>query len=52
MLQASVAQLSVPVIAFAAGSIGLGETITTSSVMAALLVLSGIAVIFVAKEKL
>ncbi|MGD8118136.1 DMT family transporter [Vibrio sp. TRT 29B02] len=50
MLQASVAQLSVPVIAFAAGSIGLGETITTSSVIAALLVLSGIAVIFVAKE--
>lgn len=51
MLQASVAQLSVPVIAFAAGSIGLGETITMSSAIAALLVLLGIAVIFVAKEK-
>ena len=51
VLQASVAQLSVPVIAFAAGSIGLGESITFESVIAALLVLSGIAVIFVAKGR-
>lgn len=51
VLQASVAQLSVPVIAFAAGSIGLGESITFESVSAAILVLSGIAVIFVAKGR-
>lgn len=51
VLQASVAQLSVPVIAFMAGSIGLNESITTVSVIAALLVLSGIAVIFVARDK-
>lgn len=49
VLQASVAQLAVPVIAFAAGSIGLGEPITLTAVVSSLLVLGGIGVIFVAK---
>ncbi|WCP69510.1 DMT family transporter [Vibrio tubiashii] len=51
VLQASVSQLAVPVIAFAAGSIGLGESITPISVLSCLLVLGGIALIFVAKSK-
>ncbi|EEX94816.1 putative transmembrane protein [Vibrio orientalis CIP 102891 = ATCC 33934] len=50
VLQASVAQLSVPVIAFAAGGIGLGETITSTSVIASMLVLGGIGLIFVMKR--
>ncbi|MEH0690874.1 DMT family transporter [Vibrio cholerae] len=51
VLKASIAQLAVPVIAFLAGSIGLGETITFSAVLASALVLGGIAVIFVAKAE-
>ncbi|MFM2587670.1 DMT family transporter [Vibrio sp. TBV020] len=51
VLQASVSQLAVPVIAFAAGSIGLGEPITLTAAISSLLVLSGIALIFLAKSK-
>jgi drug/metabolite transporter (DMT)-like permease len=50
VLQASVAQLSVPVIAFVAGGIGLGEAITSTSVIASILVLGGIGLIFVMKR--
>lgn len=51
VLQASVSQLAVPVIAFAAGSIGLGESITLTAVISSLLVLGGIALIFTARAK-
>ncbi|NOI79771.1 DMT family transporter [Vibrio tubiashii] len=51
VLQASVSQLAVPVIAFAAGSIGLGESITLIAVISSLLVLGGIALIFTARTK-
>jgi len=51
VLQASVSQLAVPVIAFAAGSIGLGESITLTAAISSLLVLGGIALIFTARAK-
>ncbi|MCG9577091.1 DMT family transporter [Vibrio tubiashii] len=51
VLQASVSQLAVPVIAFAAGSLGLGESITLTAVISSLLVLGGIALIFTARAK-
>mgnify|MGYP000870199172 CR=1 FL=1 len=51
VLQASVSQLAVPVIAFAAGSIGLGESITLIAAISSLLVLGGIALIFTARAK-
>lgn len=51
VLQASVSQLAVPVIAFVAGSFGLGEPITISAMISSMLVLGGIAVIFIAKPK-
>ncbi|MDC5811294.1 DMT family transporter [Vibrio europaeus] len=51
VLQASVSQLAVPVIAFAAGSIGLGESITLTAAISSLLVLGGIALIFTARSK-
>ncbi|KLN63824.1 DMT family transporter [Vibrio sp. VPAP30] len=51
VLQASVSQLAVPVIAFAAGSIGLGEPITLIAAISSLLVLGGIALIFTAGAK-
>ncbi|MCG9580095.1 DMT family transporter [Vibrio tubiashii] len=51
VLQASVSQLAVPVIAFAAGSRGLGESITLTAVISSLLVLGGIALIFTARAK-
>ncbi|KJY93901.1 multidrug transporter [Vibrio neptunius] len=46
MLQASVSQLAVPVIAFIAGSLLLGEMLTLNAVMSSLLILGGIALIF------
>lgn len=46
MLQASVSQLAVPVIAFIAGSLLLGEMLTLTAVMSSLLILGGIALIF------
>lgn len=51
VLQTSVSQLAVPVIAFAAGSIGLGEPITLTAVISSLFVLGGIALIFTARTK-
>ncbi|MDC5705538.1 DMT family transporter [Vibrio europaeus] len=51
VLQASVSQLAVPVIAFAAGSIGLGESITLTAAISSLLVLGGITLIFTARSK-
>ncbi|MDC5818963.1 DMT family transporter [Vibrio europaeus] len=51
VLQASVSQLAVPVIAFAAGSIGLGESITLTAAISSLLVLGGIALIFTTRAK-
>ncbi|EGA71462.1 DMT family permease [Vibrio sinaloensis DSM 21326] len=51
VLQASIAQLAVPVIAFAAGSIGLAESISLPAIISSLLVLGGIAMIFVAKPQ-
>ncbi|MDC5838828.1 DMT family transporter [Vibrio europaeus] len=51
VLQASVSQLAVPMIAFAAGSIGLGESITLTAAISSLLVLGGIALIFTARSK-
>lgn len=51
VLQASVSQLAVPVIAFAGGSIGLGESITLIAAFSSLLVLGGIALIFTARER-
>lgn len=50
VLQASVAQLSVPVIAFIAGAVGLGEKVGMISVLAAMLVLGGIGLVFVSKR--
>lgn len=50
VLQASVAQLSVPVIAFVAGAVGLGEDIRMISVLASMLVLGGIGLVFLAKR--
>lgn len=50
VLQASVAQLSVPVIAFIAGAIGLGEEIQLISVLASILVLGGIGLVFISKR--
>ncbi|NRF24137.1 DMT family transporter [Vibrio coralliilyticus] len=49
VLQASVSQLAVPVIAFIAGSLLLGETITLNALMSSLLILGGIALIFTAR---
>ncbi|EMN7293045.1 DMT family transporter, partial [Vibrio vulnificus] len=46
VLQASIAQLSVPVIAMAAGVIWLNEPLTIVSTVASALVLGGIALIF------
>ncbi|KJY81885.1 multidrug transporter [Vibrio galatheae] len=51
VLQASVSQLAVPVIAFIAGSVGLGEPVTTTAVISSLLVLGGIALIFATRAK-
>ena len=50
VLQASVAQLSVPVIAFIAGAVGLGEDIRMISVLASMLVLGGIGLVFLSKR--
>lgn len=50
VLQASVAQLSVPVIAFIVGAIGLGEEIQLISVLASILVLGGIGLVFISKR--
>lgn len=50
VLQASVAQLAVPVMAFVAGAFGLGESVTFTAVLSSLLVLGGIALTFVAKN--
>ena len=46
VLQASVSQLAVPVIAFIAGSLLLGEALTLNAAMSSLLILGGIALIF------
>lgn len=50
ILQASVAQLAVPVIAYAMGSIFLGESITLISIISSCLVLGGILLIFLGKR--
>ncbi|MEL7290313.1 MAG: DMT family transporter [Pseudomonadota bacterium] len=47
VLQASVAQLAVPVIAFIAGGLGLGEVISVMALISSALVLGGIAMIFI-----
>ncbi|NVD08650.1 DMT family transporter [Vibrio sp. JPW-9-11-11] len=47
VLQASVAQLAVPVIAFIAGGIGLGEWVSLMAIISSAFVLGGIALIFV-----
>lgn len=49
VLQASIAQLAVPVIAFAAGSVGLAESVSLTAIISSLLVLGGIGMVFVAK---
>ncbi|WP_295891420.1 DMT family transporter [uncultured Vibrio sp.] len=51
VLKASVAQLSVPIIALIAGALLLGESLSVTVVMTSLMILGGIALIFLAKNK-
>ncbi|ELO1780000.1 DMT family transporter [Vibrio fluvialis] len=50
ILQASVAQLSVPAIALAGGSLLLNETLTLRLILVSLMILGGILLVFVARE--
>jgi drug/metabolite transporter (DMT)-like permease len=51
LLQAAVSQLSVPAIALLLGSLLLGETLTFHSVMTSLIILSGIALVFLSRAQ-
>ncbi|WGY45777.1 MULTISPECIES: DMT family transporter [unclassified Vibrio] len=51
ILQASVAQLSVPAIALIAGSVLLDETLTWRLTMISLLILGGIGLVFIARQR-
>jgi len=51
LLQASVSQLAVPVIALLLGALWLGEAITLLNITTSALVLGGIALVFVARSK-
>lgn len=50
VLQASVSQLAVPVLAFAAGTLLLGEAVTLTALISSLLVLGGIGLIFASRS--
>ncbi|MGD8171904.1 DMT family transporter [Vibrio sp. TRT 21S02] len=51
LLQASVAQLSVPLLAFIAGTIWLGEALSLQAVIASILILGGILVVMKVKSE-
>ncbi|MEZ9233321.1 DMT family transporter [Vibrio amylolyticus] len=51
VLKASIAQLSVPIIALVAGAMLLGESLSLTVVITSLMILGGIALIFLAKNK-